>query len=102
MLRCVGVVVCACTCRCWLYLSKELGAALEGVPQDFQIHIIWAVAKRAKQQDMVLCRLALFLDPRFRQAALAGSVDLKQFTEKAAEWGRTQVSCVVQGCAHPD
>lgn len=78
-------------CRCWLYLSKELGAALDAVPEDYQIHIIWAVAKRAQQQDMVLCRLALFLDPRFRQAALAGSTDLADFTKKASQWGYAQV-----------
>lgn len=64
---------------------------LPALPDDYQIHIIWAVAKRAKQQDMVLCRLALFLDPRFRQAALAGSTDLADFTKKASQWGYAQV-----------
>jgi hypothetical protein len=65
------------------------------LPEDYQVHIIWAVANRAKQQDMVLCRLALFLDPRFRRAALAGSTDLNAFTRRAAEWGKAQVCCAV-------
>jgi hypothetical protein len=90
--------VCACASRCWLYLSKEIGAVLDAVPEDYQIHIIWAVAKRAKEQDMVLCRLALFLDPRFRQAALAGSNDLADFTKKASHWGHAQVCGVYNGC----
>jgi hypothetical protein len=91
------VVVCTRARRCWLYLSKELGAVLDAVPEDYQIHIIWAVAKRAKEQDMVLCRLALFLDPRFRKAALAGSTDLNDFTTRASKWGHAQVCHVFVG-----
>ena len=71
---------------------------LNELPEGFQIHIIWAVAKRAKEQDMVLCRLALFLDPRFRQAALAGSTEgLADFTRKATEWGYAQVCYLCAG-----
>jgi hypothetical protein len=90
----MGVVVCTRARRCWLYLSKEIGAVLDALPENYQIHIIWAVAKRAKEQDMVLCRLALFLDPRFRQAALAGGTDLNDFTTRASKWGYAQVCCV--------
>lgn len=74
---------------------------LDVLPEDYQIHIIWAVAKRAKQQDMVLCRLALFLDPRFRQAALAGSTDLKDFTTRASQWGYAQVCSTGYTCVQP-
>jgi hypothetical protein len=79
--------------RCWLYLAKELGEVLTSVPEGFQEHIIWAFSKRAKQQDMVLCRLALFLDPRFRQAALSSSssaTTMSQFISTAAKYGHSQ------------
>ena len=66
---------------------------LTSVPEGFQEHIIWAFSKRAKQQDMVLCRLALFLDPRFRQAALNSSssaTTMSQFISTAAKYGHSQ------------
>lgn len=78
-------------CRCWLYLAHALGEVLAGVPESFQTHIIWAYSTRAKQQDQVLCRLALFLDPRYRQADLSSSSNIMaSFVQEAAKYGYLQ------------
>lgn len=60
-------------CRCWLYLADALGKVLTPLPESFQTHMFWAFSSRAKQQDQMLCRLALFLDPLYRRAALSSS-----------------------------
>lgn len=79
-------------CRYWLYLGQQLSAALESLPAGFQQHILWAFSTRAKQQDMVLCRLSLFLDPRYRQAAKSVAPDgtTREFLQAAAELGHKQ------------
>lgn len=78
-------------CRCWLYLADALGKVLAPLPEGFQTHIIWAFSTRAKQQDQPLCRLALFLDPRYRQAALRSSSNsMAAFVEEAAKFGYLQ------------
>lgn len=67
---------------------------LNGLPVDYQEHIIWAVSVRAKQQDTELSRLALFLDPRFRQAARRGAS-----AEAPPNFnGRLSVYAASQGC----
>ena len=81
----------ALLCRCWLYLADTLGNVLTPLPEGFQKHIIWAFSTRAKQQDQVLCRLALFLDPRYRQAALSSSSNIMaSFVQEAAKFGYLQ------------
>lgn len=81
----------ALLCRCWLYLAHALGEVLPSVPSGFQAHIIWAFSTRAKQQDQVICRLALFLDPRFRQAAISSSSNIMAaFVQAAAKFGHLQ------------
>jgi hypothetical protein len=82
-------------CRYWLYLGKELGAALDGLPADFQQHVMWAFSSRAKQQDMVLCRLALFLDPRYRKAAKSATEQgtTREFLNAASRLGHKQGWC---------
>lgn len=77
--------------RCWLYLADALGQALTPLPESFQTHIIWAFSSRAKQQDQVLCRLALFLDPRYRQAAISSSSNIMaSFVQEAAQFAYLQ------------
>lgn len=82
----------ALLCRCWLYLADALGKVLTPLPESFQTHIIWAFSTRAKQQDQVLCRLALFLDPRYRQAALSSSSSniMASFVQESARFGYLQ------------
>lgn len=72
---------------------KELGAVLDDLPLDYQEHIIWAVSVRAKEQDTVLARLALFLDPRFRQAASSrdiSSSSMRDFITRLSEYAASQ------------
>jgi hypothetical protein len=70
---------------------KELGAVLDDLPLDYQEHIIWAVSVRAKEQDTVLMRLALFLDPRFRQAASNSSSNgMHDFITRLSEYAASQ------------
>lgn len=74
-----------------MYLAHALGEVLPNVPDGFQAHIIWAFSTRAKQQDQIMCRLALFLDPRFRQAAISSSSNMMaSFVEEAAKFGHLQ------------
>lgn len=81
----------ALLCRCWLYLADALGKVLAPLPEGFQQHIIWAFSTRAKQQDQVLCHLALFLDPRYRQAALSSSSNIMaSFVQESAQFGYLQ------------
>lgn len=64
---------------------------LNELPQDYQEHIIWAVSVRARDQDTVLSRLALFLDPRFRQAASSNSSSgISDFISKASHFAASQ------------
>ena len=64
---------------------------LTPLPEGFQQHIIWAFSTRAKQQDQVLCRLALFLDPRYRHAALSSSSNIMaSFVQESAKFGYVQ------------
>lgn len=64
---------------------------MAGLPEGFQTHIIWAFSARAKKQDQVLGRLALYLDPRFRQAALRGDGNLMcDFGTAATTFGHAQ------------
>jgi hypothetical protein len=74
-----------------MYLAHELGSVINRLPTDFQRHIIWAFSTRAKQQDSVLCRLALYLDPRFRQAASGSATGRTEFIQKAAQFSHAQV-----------
>lgn len=76
----------------WLYLANELGSAMEGLPNDFRQHIMWAISTRAKQQDLVLCHLALFLDPRYRKAAKLSTADrsIAEFTKAAGKLAHNQ------------
>lgn len=79
--------------RYWLYLMDKLGAAVNNLqlPTEYKQHLIWGFAKRAKQQDMPLCRLALFLDPRYRQAAMQGaSSGMTGLLVAAAELAKAQ------------
>jgi hypothetical protein len=83
----------ALLCRCWLYLAGALGKVLTltPLPEGFRTHIIWAFSTRAKQQDQLLCRLALFLDPRYRQAALSSSSNaMASFVQESARLGYLQ------------
>jgi hypothetical protein len=55
-------------------LARKLEAALLQVPDDdYRQHVIGAFYARAKEMDVPLLKLALFLDPRYRQAALSSS-----------------------------
>ena len=74
-----------------MYLAHELGSVINRLPADFQRHIIWAFSTRTKQQDSVLCRLALYLDPRFRQAASSSASGRTEFIQKAAQYTHAQV-----------
>ncbi|KAF6256165.1 hypothetical protein COO60DRAFT_1640929 [Scenedesmus sp. NREL 46B-D3] len=56
-------------CRHWLYLAKALGEAVPALPAAYLQHVTQAFSRHARQTDMALCRLAMHLDPRFRQAA---------------------------------
>jgi hypothetical protein len=80
-----------------MYLAHELGSVINRLPTDFQRHIIWAFSTRAKQQDSVLCRLALYLDPRFRQAASSSASGRTEFIHKAAQYAHAQVGGWVGG-----
>jgi hypothetical protein len=53
---------------------------------------MWAFSSRAKQQDMPLARLALFLDPRFRQADKSATTQgtSREFLQAAADLGHKQ------------
>lgn len=52
--------------RYWLYLAASVEKLLPKFTPDFQRHIVSAFNKRAAEMDSELGRLALFLDPRFR------------------------------------
>eukprot|EP00775_Hariotina_reticulata_P003312 gene3312-3588_t len=85
-----GNATMADVCRYWLYLAHHLGTQLDSLPLEYQSHIMWAFSKRARQQDMPLCRLALYLDPRFRQAASKGIDSMAELVTKAAEYAHSQ------------
>jgi hypothetical protein len=58
--------------RYWLYLNQATEALLPQLSSAaFQQHVCAAFNKRAVEMDSPLCRLALFLDPRYR--AIGGS-----------------------------
>jgi hypothetical protein len=58
------------SCRYWHYLGWVLGQAVAQVPDSsYKQHVINAFHQRAKEMDVPLLKLALFLDPRYRQAA---------------------------------
>jgi hypothetical protein len=67
-----------------VYLAKDLGAALvKGGSsiagcQDFKAHVVKSYKSRLMEMDTALGRLALFLDPRFRGAALGAESDAAQ------------------------
>jgi hypothetical protein len=58
--------------RYWIFLARELPKVIvkyEGVfPLAFQQHIVYSFNKRVDEMDRVLGRLALFLDPRYKEA----------------------------------
>jgi hypothetical protein len=57
----------ACVTRYWLYLNRSVGEQLEALQDpEYKQHVLKAFNKRAVEMDSPLCRLALFLDPRFR------------------------------------
>lgn len=76
-------LLCCCCCLCpplrcsqryWHYLARKLDAALSKVPDDdYRQHVLGAFYARAKEMDVPLLKLALFLDPKYRQAALSSS-----------------------------
>ena len=74
---CCYCCYCCCCCRCcryWHYLARQLGEAVKQLPDvEYQQHIINAFHQRAKEMDVGLLKLALFLSPRYRQAALKTS-----------------------------
>jgi hypothetical protein len=62
--------VCCCN-RYWHFLARKLGAAVTALTDiEFAQHVINAFHMRAKEMDVPLLKLALFLDPKYRQAAL--------------------------------
>lgn len=56
--------------RYWHYLAHKLGDAVLILPPDFAVHVINAFHTRAKEMDVPLLKLALFLDPKYRKAAM--------------------------------
>lgn len=55
-------------------MARKLEAALPQVPDNaYRQHVIGAFHARAKEMDVPLLKLALFLDPRYRQAALSSN-----------------------------
>lgn len=66
--------------RYWLYLARTYDALLPSMPEHaagFALHVAEQYNKRAKELASPLCRLALFLDPRYRSAAVAASTPEK-------------------------
>ena len=59
--------------RYWLYLARELAAVMPELPPDYQRHLACAFNRRAKEMDNALCRLALLLHPKYRNAAVTGA-----------------------------
>ena len=64
-----------------MYLAKDLAAALtKGGSsmtgcQEFKAHVVKSYKTRLTEMDTAMGRLALFLDPRFRGAALGADTD---------------------------
>jgi len=53
---------------------RTLGAAVEQLRDEaYRQHVIAAFNERAKEMDVVLLRLTLFLHPQFRRAAITVS-----------------------------
>ena len=60
------------------------------LPADFQEHVVLAFSMRAKQQDMAVIRVALFLDPRFRKAATSSNSGISEFIDWASSFAHKQ------------
>jgi hypothetical protein len=70
-------------CRQWMILAPKLSNALEGGSSlfdtiDFKRHLVNAYTVRLKEMNSVLGRLALFLDPRFKDVVLGADADKKE------------------------
>lgn len=68
--------------RYWLYLAQQMKLQLPFLPADFRKHVIAAFNKRAAEMDSGLCRLALFLDPRFKDLMAYNSESLKDISKQ--------------------
>jgi hypothetical protein len=66
------------TTRYWIYLGNKYTELLPQVdlPDDYKRHFALKYSERADELHLDLCRLALFLDPRYKDAACS---DTKYF-----------------------
>lgn len=79
--------------RYWIYIGRALARCIQtseigGVfTQEYKKHIVDVYTRQVDKLDMKLCKLALFLDPRFRSAAVGTSSEdgLKSIIHTAVE-----------------
>jgi hypothetical protein len=68
--------------RYWLYLAQQLKLQLPFLPNGFRQHVITSFNKRAAEMDSGLCRLALFLDPRYKELMAYDQDSLKAISKE--------------------
>lgn len=73
----VCCVVRLCFCRYWHYLQRVLEPVVVQLldrQRGFGLRVVQAFNARATEMDVPLLKLALFLDPKYRRAAIRMSV----------------------------